>query len=138
MTAVLDILKRSGAVSVGSLAQAATVTFTHRVYNAINSEQFDTAVVLTAEAASIADALTAEFAEAGADNVSVMVCNEQISKGKNKGGAKTVKTLVAGIERRNALNSDHLDDTFGSVNLPADGGIYNDSGDLIGFTVQAA
>lgn len=137
MTAVLDILRASGAVTVGSLAQASTVTFTHRVYNALRGE-YNSCIILTEDAAGMADTLADAFSDAEVTDVSVMVCNERTSKGKNKGATKNVKTLVAGIERRNALNANALDETFGNVSIPSDGGIYNESGDLVGFTVEAA
>lgn len=130
---VLDILKQNGAITVGTLAASGATSFVQSAYNALNNGT-DAVIVLTAAGASMQAALSESFDDSES-NVSVMVCNETKRDSTEK---RSVKDLVGAFERRNARNEKHAKNTYGNVSIPADGGIYNESGDIVGFVVEAA
>lgn len=130
---VLDILKSNGAVTVGSLAASGATTFVQRAYNDLNNG-IGAVIVLTPAGSAMQASLQESFADSDT-NVSVMVCNETK---RDSTDTKSVKDLVGAFERRNARNEKHAKNTYGNVSIPADGGIYNEAGDIVGFVVEAA
>jgi hypothetical protein len=130
MSNVLDILRANGAITVGSIGSNGATSFVQSAYNALNNGA-TSLVVLTHDGAS----MEASLSEALGENATVRVCNEEKRGGK---GHKSVKDLVGAFERRNAGNSNALDNTYGRVNIPADGGIYDPDGNIVGFVVEAA
>jgi len=128
MASVLDILKDTGAVRVGTLTSASVVSFASRVYNVV--QEHGSCIVLSQNGANMLDTLT----DAGIDAGAILV-NEERAKGSDD--YRDVTSLLGMIERRNSANPKHGKVTLGAVNVPADGGIYNTDGEIVGFAVEA-
>lgn len=127
---VLDLLRAEGSISVGQIVSAGAPSFVQSAYNALNNGT-TSIVVLTHDGSE----LEATLAEALGEEAEVRVCSE--AKRGNK-GHKTVKDLVSAFQRRNANNPNALETTYGRINIPADGGIYDAEGNIVGFVATAA
>lgn len=127
---VLDLLRAEGTVSVGQIVSAGAPSFVQGAYNALNNGT-ESIVVLTHDGAGMESTLT----DALGDAAEVRVCSE--AKRGNK-GHKSVKDLVSAFQRRNANNPNALETTYGRINIPADGGIYDAEGNIVGFVATAA
>lgn len=126
---LLTLLRESGNVTIGDVAVTRALSFTQRVYNALNNGH-DSVIVLTHNGATLADSLT----ESGIPADSIFVSDER-KRGTTE--YRDVKDVLGAIERRNAANPKHVKSTFGTVNVPADAGIY-DGDALVGFVVEVA
>jgi hypothetical protein len=136
---VLDMLKQDGTVTLAAITGTIRTTFVHVVYDAIRNGAAETGViVLTADAP---DSVRAETLERlGGDESLMLVCDERFSKGKRKGENKDARAILLGLQRVNGANPSRAEDaeTLGSVRVPVESGIPNDSGEIVGFAVIPA